>query len=132
MRIIDSRITRIMWFIGDIGLGLIDSHKDVVSWKILVFSNILDFQGVNWAQNWTKTIVFGYVLLPLKHLILKDCSETVFVLWETTSGQKFEGEKAQKPPKWGHFMDFALPQKHLKIYHKNIWKFITWQPQMLH
>ena len=43
MRIIDSKITRIMWFIGDPGLGLIDSHKDVVYWKILVFGNILGF-----------------------------------------------------------------------------------------
>ena len=28
----------------------------------------------------------------------------------------FGGEKAQKPPKRGHFMDAASPQKHLKIY----------------
>ena len=28
----------------------------------------------------------------------------------------FMGEKAQKPPKRGHFMDAASPQKHLKIY----------------
>ena len=28
----------------------------------------------------------------------------------------FGGEKAQKPPKRGHFMDAASPRKHLKIY----------------
>ena len=28
----------------------------------------------------------------------------------------FGGERAQKPPKSGHFMDAASPQKHLKIY----------------
>ena len=28
----------------------------------------------------------------------------------------FEGERAQKPSKRGHFMDAASPQKHLKIY----------------
>ena len=27
----------------------------------------------------------------------------------------FAGERAQKPPKRGHFMDAGLPQKHLKI-----------------
>ena len=59
---------------------LFDSHKDVVSGKFLGFGNVLGFPGVNWAQKWTKTIKFGYVPFPLKHLILKDCSETVFVL----------------------------------------------------
>ena len=28
----------------------------------------------------------------------------------------FVGERAQKLPKRGHFMDAALPRKHLKIY----------------
>ena len=28
----------------------------------------------------------------------------------------FGGERAKKPPKRGHFMDAALPWKHLKIY----------------
>ena len=52
----------------------------LVSGKILFFGNILGFQGVKWAQKWTKTVKFGYVPFPLKRLILKDCSETVFVL----------------------------------------------------
>ena len=60
---------------------LFDSNKDVVSGKkVLGFGSILGFLGVKWAQKWTKTVNFGYVLFQLKHLILKDCSETVFVL----------------------------------------------------
>ena len=54
--------------------------KDVVSGKILVFGNVFAFPGVNWTQKWTKTFKFGYVLFPLKHLILKDCLDTVFLL----------------------------------------------------
>ena len=57
--------------------------------------------------------------VPHKHLILKDCSETVF----QQTGAIFVGEKVQKPPpppqkkkKSGHFMDAASPRKHLKIY----------------
>ena len=114
---------RILWFIWDLGLVLFYGHKDAVSGKILVFDNISGFLGVNWAQKWTKTVNFGYVPFPLKHLILKDCSETVFVLWKMylwlkfqQTGVIFAGERAQKPPKRGHFMDAALPRKHLKIY----------------
>ena len=91
--------------------------------KILIFGNVLGFLGVSWAQKWTKTINFGYVLFLLKQLILKDCSETVFVLWKMYLWLKFQqtrvifaGERAQKPPKRGHFMDAASPRKHLKIY----------------
>ena len=32
------------------------------------------------------------------------------------TGAIFAGERAQKPPKRGHFMDTASPRKHLKIY----------------
>ena len=59
---------------------LFDSHKDVVSGKILVFGNILGIPGVNCAPKWTKTFNFVYVPFPLKHLILKDCLVTVFAL----------------------------------------------------
>ena len=52
-----------MW---DLELGSSDSRKDVVFGKIKVFSNILCFPGVNWAQKWTKTQNFGYVPFPLK------------------------------------------------------------------
>ena len=57
------------------------------------------------------------------HLILKDCSETVFFLWKMylwlkfqQTGVIFAGERPQKPPKRGYFMDAASPWKHLKIY----------------
>ena len=70
-----------------------------------------------------KTVNFGYVPFPLKHLILKDYSGTVFVLLETYRCSKFQQtqviflvKRAQKPHKSGHFKDAALPQKHLKIY----------------
>ena len=59
---------------------LFHSPKDAVYKKILVFGNILSFTGVNWAQKWTKTVNLGYVPFPLKDIILKDCSYTVFVL----------------------------------------------------
>ena len=85
-----------------------------------VFGNILGFPGVNWVQKWTKTIKFAYVSFLLKHLILKDCSATVFVLWETTSGQNFSkvepylGEKRPRNP----------PNRSISWMlhcHKNIW-----------
>ena len=84
-----------------------DSNKDLVSGKIVVFGNILGFPGVNWAKKMTKPFKFGYVPLPLEHLILKYCSETAFVLWETTSDRNFSklgpyrGEKkVRNLPKW--------------------------------
>ena len=81
---------------------------------------MLGFLVVNWAEKLTKTVNFGYVPFPLKHLILKDCSETVFVLWEKYLWSKFQwtlakfgGERAQTPR---NFMEVASPRKHLKIY----------------
>ena len=65
-----------MW---DLGLVSSDSRKDVVLGKIKVFSNILCFLGVNWAQIWTKTQNFGYVSFPLKDINLKSSSFTIFV-----------------------------------------------------
>ena len=109
-----------MW---DLGPVLFDNHKDAVFRKNLVYGNILVFWGENWAQKWTKTINFGYVSFRLKHLILKDCSETIFVSWKMYLWLKFRqtwdifaGERAQKPPKRDHFMDAASSHKHLKIY----------------
>ena len=98
---------RILWFIWDLVLVSFDSNKDLVSGKIVVFGNILGFLGVNWAKKMTKPFNFGYVPLPLKHLILKYCSETAFILWETTSDRNFSklgpylGEKKLRNlPKW--------------------------------
>ena len=66
-----------MW---DLGLVSSDSPKDVVSGKIKVFCNIWCFPGVNWAQKWTKTVKFGYVPFPLKHISFKDSSYSVIEL----------------------------------------------------
>ena len=86
-----------MWFIWVLGLVLFDSHKDAFSGKkTLVFGNILGFLGVHWVQKWTKTINFGYVLFPLKHSILKDCSETVFVLRVIITGEKAQNRGQSK------------------------------------
>ena len=57
-----------------------DTPKDVVFGKIKVFSNILCFPGVNWAQKWTKTVNFGYVPFPLKDISFKDSSYSVIGL----------------------------------------------------
>ena len=112
---------RILWFIWGLLLVSFDSHNDLVSVKIFVSGNILDFPGVNWTQKMTKTFNFGYFPFRLKHLILKYYEENVFVLWEATSGRNFSklvpylGEKELRNlPKWW-FMDAALPRKHLNI-----------------
>ena len=120
----------ILRFIWDLGLLSFDSPKVVVSGKILVFGYIFSFLGLNWAQKWTKTENFGYVPFVLKHRISKHCSYTVFLLWWTTSGpnfNKFEpymGEKGPRNPQKG-------PISWLLHCHKNIWKFITLEPQIL-
>ena len=63
--------------------------KDVVFAKILVFSNIFGFPAVHQAPKWNKTVNFGCLPFKLKFKILKDFSNTVFVLPEATSGQSF-------------------------------------------
>ena len=49
--------------------------------KSLIFGNTFGFMGENWVQKWNKTINFEYVPLLFKHLILRDCSEIIFALW---------------------------------------------------
>ena len=39
----------ILWFIWDLVLVLLNSHKDAVSGKILVFDKILGFPGIKWT-----------------------------------------------------------------------------------
>ena len=115
-----------MW---DLVLVLFNSHKDVVSGKILAFGSILGFPGITWEQKWTKTFNFGYVPFLLKHLILKGCLSTVFFLWDTTSGRNISkgmpylGEKGLRNPQ-------RVISWMLHCY-ENIWTFITWQPQTL-
>ena len=71
-------ILRCIWDLG--GLLLFDSPKDLVPVECLFFGIIFVFLGVNWAQKWIKTVSFGYVLFPVKNIILKDCSYTAFIL----------------------------------------------------
>ena len=71
-------ILRCVWDLGR--LLLFDSPKDVVPVEFLFFGIIFVFPGVNWAQIWIKTVSFGYVPFPVKNIILKDCSYTVFML----------------------------------------------------
>ena len=66
-----------MW---DLGVVSSDSPKVVVSGKIKVFSNILVFPGVNWAQKWTKTVNFRYVPFLLKDISFKVSSYSVINL----------------------------------------------------
>ena len=79
-------------------LTLFDIPKDVVFEKILAFSNIFGFPAVNWAPKWNKTVNFGCLPFKLKSKLLKDFSNTVFILLETILG----GVRAQKTLKRGH------------------------------
>ena len=63
--------------------------KDIVFAEILVVSNIFGFPAVNWTPKWTKTVNVWWVLFEPKLKILKDFSNTVFFLLETTCGQSF-------------------------------------------
>ena len=103
----------------------------------MVFDSNFCFPGINRAQKRTKTVNFEYVPFVLKHLILKDCSQTIFVLQYIPSGEIFNKiepysreKSTRNPPKRGYFMDAALPQKHLKIHNLGtrnaiLMKFIT-------
>ena len=113
----------ILRFIWDLGLLSFDSPKVVVSGKILVFGNIFNFLGLNWAQKWTKTENFGCVPFVLKHtnfetLFLHCLFAMMDYLWSKFQQIRalYGRERAKKPPKRAHFMAAALPQKHLKIY----------------
>ena len=124
--------TRILWFFWDVGLTLFDIPKDAVFAKILVFSNIYGFPAANCAPKWNKTVNFGCLPFKLKFKILKDFSNTLFVLLETDNlWSKFQqdwtmfgGARAQKTKK-GPF-HWMLNQC------KKLWKFLTSQPQMLY
>ena len=65
-----------------------DIPKDVFA-EILVFSNIFGFPAENWDPKCNKTINFGCLPFKLKLKILKDFSNSVFVLLGTISGQNF-------------------------------------------
>ena len=82
-----------MSFFWDLGLTLLIISKDEVFAEILVFSNIFGFLEVNCASKWTKTVNFGCIQFQPKFKILKDFSNIVFALLETTYGQSFSNIK---------------------------------------
>ena len=140
-------LTRILSFFWELTLTLFDIPKEVGFAKVLVFSNIFGFPDVNWVPKWNKTFNFGCLPVKLKFKSLKDFSNTVFVLLETTSGQNFSkiehylGEEEPRPenPKKGPFHGanqykklfltsqplmlywWKLPQKYILI------RYFTWQ-----
>ena len=113
--------TRIMWFFWDLRLMLSDTPK----------GNIFGFLAVHWVPNWTKTVNFGRISFESKCKILKDFSNTVYLiryyLW--TKLQKVEtifwGVRAQKKKQKG-IISWMLNQ------YKKIWKFLTSQLHMLY
>ena len=111
---------RIVWFMWDLELVLFYSPKVAFFGKILFFGIIFDFPGVNWAPKWAKTVSFGYVLFPLKDIILFICHLCLmmFYLWSIFQHNLtiFVEVMVPKSSKMGHFMDVSLPWKHLNIY----------------
>ena len=71
------------------GLTLLIIPKDTTFTKILLFSNIFGFLAVYWAPKWIETISLSCIPFEPKFKILKDFSNTVFFLLETTYGQSF-------------------------------------------
>ena len=70
----------------------------------------------HWTQKWTKNCKLWvcpfHCLCLIRDYLLSKCQQN----WAI-----FGKDRAQKPPKKGHFMDAASPRK-----------FITWQSQMLY
>ena len=54
--------------------------KDAVFSETLVFSNIFGFPTVNWVPIWTETVNFNCTPFEPKFKILKDFSNTVFLI----------------------------------------------------
>ena len=96
-------------FSGTGDLHYFDIPKDVVFPEILVLSNVFGFLAVNWALKWTKTVNFGCIPFEPKFKILKDSSNTVFVLLEKYLWSKSQQDRTifegvwPKIPKKGPF-----------------------------
>ena len=93
--------------------------KDAVFADILGFSNIFGFPTVNWTPIWTETVNFNCILFEPKFKILKDFSNTVFLigdyLWSKFQQDQtiFGGVRAQKISKSAYFMDSESIQKEM-------------------
>ena len=94
---------------------LFDSHKDVVSGKNFGFWQYFCFLVEKLDPKWTKTINFGYVLFPLKHLILKDLHFNQHFL--TYLWSKFQEtrviftEEGPETPQKGPFHGYCIAMK---------------------
>ena len=109
--------------------GYVDEtwHDCVSSWDFMIWVPRLG-RGRMWPKNLPKTTKSW--LLSLKIGISPRNFNTVFLSLRSTSGASFSkigailGQLGPKmPPKW--------PNSWLLHGPKNIWKFITWEPQML-
>ena len=89
------------------GLTLLIIHKGAVFAEILGFSDIFGFSAVNWAPQKTKNVNYRCVPFEPKFKILKDFSNTVFLigdfLWSKCQQEQilFVRVRAQKIPKRG-------------------------------
>ena len=128
-RIFLVNFIRIQWFIWDLVLVLFNSHKDVVSGKILVFGNILGFPGIILPKNVPKPSTLGTSRFCLntqfwKIVYILSLSYERLPLVEISANLcHIRGERAQKLAK--RVVVWMLYR------HKNIWTYITWQPHML-
>ena len=104
----------------DLSRMLFDSHKNVVSGKNFAFWKYFRFSGGKLGdqnhQLWVRPIsaqTLNFERLLRDYLFLMKYVPQVEI---STNLSHISAERAQKPPKRGHFMDAALPRKHLKIY----------------
>ena len=124
-----NNFIRIQWFIWDLVLVLFNSHKDVVSGKILVFGNILGFPGIILPKNVPKPSTLGTSRFCLntqfwKIVYILSLSYERLPLVEISANLcHIRGERAQKLAE--RVVVWMLYR------HKNIWTYITWQPHML-
>ena len=83
--------------------------KEAFFAEILVFSKSFCFLMVNWAPIWTETVNLNCIPFEPKFKILKDFSNTVFLigdcLWSKFQQDQtiFVESKGQKNPKKGPF-----------------------------
>ena len=81
-----------MIFLGP-GITLFDIYEDSVFAEIFILGKFFGFPGETWTPKWTKTVNFGCFSLESKFKILKNFSNTVFVLLEEYPCSKFQQDK---------------------------------------
>ena len=114
--------TRILWYFWDLRLTLFDIAKDTVFLELLVFSNIFGFPAIDWAQKWTKTVIFQCVPFDPNFKTLKNFSNNELALldylWSKFQQDQtiFWGIWAKNNLKMGRFMDAESIQETLKTF----------------